>query len=392
VVQSGPMYTSFSWLSIFLFSGIVQALFLALVFLVNPRGSRRASWLLAAFFVVAALVILNGALYQTNLYQDWTFLIGLPQSFQLLVGPVFLWYVRALVGESRFRPWDAVHLLPFVLYLALELSFLFRNDFYKMALMYSWLTNRRDWGDYLVRFWYQFGLPLQLWLYLGLVWRAIRQHEVTIRQLFSTIDDLSLTWLRNVVVAFAVGLVGVTVGDVLPFFGVEITWMFLCAPITDTVVVYYLAGVAFLRRPQDNLPAPRPPPGAGAGNTATRDRVRAQVRQIEPIRGIRTPAAGPPRSPHGNQPPFHRPRSHPCRPGRPSENKPEQSVPGVEPTAGDHVLRLHQSLAHPGCGFPAEGRPGNGHPRCGPGLRVQVKIDVQQGLQNPFFGVPFRIP
>jgi len=259
MVQSVPMYTSFSGLSIFLFSGIVQALFLAVVFVANPRGSPRTNRLLAVFFLVVSVVILNGALYQTNLYQDWSFLIGLPQSFQLLVGPVFLWYVRSLIGEDQFRLRDAAHLLPFVLYLVLELSFLFRNDFYKMALMYSWLTNRRDWGDYLGRFWYQFGLPLQLWVYLGLVWRAIRRHEVTIRQLFSTIDDLTLSWLRKVVVAFAVGLVGVTVGDVLPFFGVQITWMFLCAPITDTLVVYYLAGVAFLRRPQDNLPASETP-------------------------------------------------------------------------------------------------------------------------------------
>ena len=263
MVQSVAMYTSFSVLSIFLFSGIVQALFLAVVFLANPRGSRRASRLLAAFFVVVALVILNGALYQTNLYQDWSFLIGVPQSFQLLVGPVFLWYVRSLIGDLRLRLRDAAHLIPFVLYLVLELSFLFRNDFYKMALMYSWLTNRRDWGDYLVRFWYQFGLPLQLGVYLGLVWLAIRRHEIKIRHLFSTIDDLTLSWLSKVVIAFAVGLLGVTVGDVLPFFGVQITWMFLCAPITDTLIVYYLAGVAFLRRPQDSLPA-APPPVSGA--------------------------------------------------------------------------------------------------------------------------------
>ena len=259
MVESVPMYTSFSPLSIFLFSGIVQALFLAFVFFANPRGSRQASLLLAAFFVIVAVVIVNGALYQTNLYQDWSFLIGLPLSFQLLVGPFFLWYVKSLIGDFKFRVRDMVHLLPFLLYLVLELSFLFRNDFYKMALMYSWLTNRRDWADYLGRFWYQFGVPLQLGVYLWLVWRAIRRHEVTIRHHFSTIDELTLNWLRKVVIAFAAGLVGVSVGDVLPFFGVQMTWMFLCAPITDTLVVFYLAGVAFLRRPQDTLPAPRPP-------------------------------------------------------------------------------------------------------------------------------------
>lgn len=255
-----PMYLRLTSLSVILAAGMLQALFLASVFLAHRRGNRRANSLLAAQLGLFALVILNGFLYQTNLYQDWPDLIGIPAAFQLLVGPLFLWYVRALVdGQAyRFRRRDLLHLIPFGVYFVLELSFLFHNGFYKMALMYSWLSNQRAVSEYVGRFWYQLFVPLQTWVYLALVARAIRRHEVSIRQVFSNIEDRTLGWLRNALVAFTVGLVGVTLSVVFPLAGIQVGWMMLCAPLADTALVYYLAWVAFLRRPQDADPQALP--------------------------------------------------------------------------------------------------------------------------------------
>jgi len=81
---------------------------------------------------------------------------------------------------------------------------------------------------------------------------------MTIRQVFSNIEDRTLAWLRNALIAFTVGLIGVTLSVVLTLSGIQIGWMILCAPLADTVVVYHLAWVAFVRRPHDTLPTREP--------------------------------------------------------------------------------------------------------------------------------------
>lgn len=245
------MHLQFTTLSLILAAGIAQALFLCLA--TAARRSERAptNWLLSALFVLFAAVILNGFLYQSNLYQDWSWLIGLPASLQLLIGPVFLWYVQSWIGGKTWGARDLLHLAPFAAYVLLDLSFVFHNSFYKMALMYSWLENQRAVGEYVTRFWYHAMIPVHTWVYFAFIARAVVRHEVSIRRLFSTLEGRSLGWLRNTLLAYAVGLVGVTLTWALPFAGVQLGWILLCAPVAYTGLVYHLAWVVIVRRPQD---------------------------------------------------------------------------------------------------------------------------------------------
>jgi len=245
------MHLRFTTLSLILAAGIAQALFLALAIAARRTERAPTNWLLSALFALFAAVILNGFLYLSNLYQDWPWLIGLPASLQLLIGPVFLWYVQSWIGGKTWGPRDLLHLAPFTVYVLLDLSFVFHNSFYKMALMYSWLENQRAVGEYLTRFWYHSMIPVHTWVYLVLVVAAIVRHEVTIRRLFSTLEGRSLGWLRSTLLAYGVGLVGVTLAWALPFTGMQLGWILLCAPVAYTVLVYHLAWVVIVRRPQD---------------------------------------------------------------------------------------------------------------------------------------------
>lgn len=271
------------------------------------------------------------------------------------------------------------------MYFVLELSFLFHNGFYKMALMYSWMSNQRAASEYVGRFWYQLVVPLQTWVYLVFVARAIGRHEVSIRQVFSNIEDRTLGWLRNALVAFTVGLVGVTLSVVFPLVGIQVGWMMLCAPLADTAVVYYLAWVAFVRRPQDTEPAASTAPAVPAASepkyeksSLSEEQAQHLLQQLETLMKTRKPHTNPDLTLAGS--------------GGPPQNLPEPSVPYPQPEVGHHLLRLHQSA--PGA-FGRRDSAGktvpSQHPRRGGYLRLQIEVHFQQGLQVAVRGRPLGI-
>jgi AraC-like DNA-binding protein len=262
------MYVNFTVLSLFLFLGICQALFLAAVSLRSGSEGGTAHRLLAGLLVTLALSTGNGFFYQTELYEDLGWVIGLPLMFQFLVGPVFWLYVRSLTEPGfRLRAADALHLLPALAYLVLALPFLSAGSLYKMVLMYSWLHQERPIGEYLSNFWYELALPVQTAAYLVLVGLRLRDHERRIRDQFSSVDHLTLAWLRRVVAVFALGLVGVSLGYGLILAGVQLSGALLCAPLANTVVVYYFSWVstrgASPQVPADPRPVAPPEPEAG---------------------------------------------------------------------------------------------------------------------------------
>jgi AraC-like DNA-binding protein len=266
------MYVNFTVLSLFLFLGICQALFLAAVSLRSGSEGGVTHRLLAGLLVVLALSTGNGFFYQTELYQDLEALIGIPLLFQFLVGPVFWLYVRSLTEPGfRLKAADGLHLLPALAYLILALPFLSAGSLYKMVLMYSWLHQQRPIGEYLSNFWYELALPIQSAAYLALVALRLRDHERRIRDQFSTVDHLTLAWLRRVVAVFALGLVGLTLGYVLILLGVQLSGALLCAPLANTVVVYYFSWVstrgASPQLPADPRPVAHPEPEPGEPKT-----------------------------------------------------------------------------------------------------------------------------
>jgi len=258
------MYVNFTLLSLVLCLGIFQALFLAAVYL-RSGESGPSHRLLAGLLIVLALSTGNGFFYQTDLYEDLGWLIGLPLMFQFLVGPVFWFYVKSLTEPGfRLRPTDALHLLPAAAYLVLALPFLSAGSLYKLVLMYSWLHQERPVAEYFSSFWYEFGLPIQSGVYLVLIWIRLVAHERHLRDQFSTVDGLTLQWLRRVVAVFGLGLLGVSLGYGLLLFGVQLSGALLCVPLANTVAVYYISWVSHRRGTGDpwsvrGLPFALPP-------------------------------------------------------------------------------------------------------------------------------------
>jgi len=233
--------------SLVLILGSAQCLFLAVVFWRADRGNRRANRILALFFLVLPLATMNGVLYRTGLYRSAPFLIGLEPAFRLLMGPVLFLYVESLVNPSvPLRTSLPRHVGGAVVLMPLCLPFYLADPVFKMLFVEVWLRNGNyTAAEYFGRFWYEIAFELQLWSYLGAIWLKVRRYEAMIRDTYSSIDSLTISWMRKVLVAFALALAAGTVSYVLFFLVITFRLMYLFSPLAAVFSAYYISYKAF---------------------------------------------------------------------------------------------------------------------------------------------------
>jgi AraC-like DNA-binding protein len=241
------MTASIDPLSLVLILGSAQCLFLALVFWRADRGNRKADRLLAVFFLVLPLANLNGVLYRAELYTKLPFLIGLEPAARLFMGPVFYLYVEALVDSSRRLRRDmAIGLGGALLLSTLCVSFILKDPVYKMLFVQVWLWNGGyTAGEYFGTFWYELVIELQVWIYLILIWNKVLRYEALIRDAYSSIDSITLAWIRKVIIAFALALAASTGSYVLFTFGIKFRYVYLLSPLAAVFSAYYISYKAF---------------------------------------------------------------------------------------------------------------------------------------------------
>jgi AraC-like DNA-binding protein len=241
------MQASVDSLSLILILGSAQCLFLALVFWRADRGNRRANHILSLFFLVLPFATMNGILYRTGLYRSAPLLIGLEPVFRLLMGPVLFMYVQTLVSPSvAMRKSLPLHLGGALLLMPLCLPFYLEDRVFKMLFVEVWLHNGNYTAtEYFGRFWYEIAFELQLWIYLSVIWFKVRRYETMIRDTYSSIDSITLSWLWKVLVAFALALAGGTVSYLLFFLFLKFRLMYLFAPLAAVFSAYYISYKAF---------------------------------------------------------------------------------------------------------------------------------------------------
>jgi AraC-like DNA-binding protein len=115
-----------------------------------------------------------------------------------------------------------------------------------MLFVEVWLRNGHyTAAEYFGRFWYEIAIEFQLWIYLGAVWFKVHRYEIMIRNTFSSIESITLAWIRKVLIAFALALAATSVSYVLFFLVITFRHMYLFAPLATVFSAYYISYKAF---------------------------------------------------------------------------------------------------------------------------------------------------
>ncbi len=195
---------SINVISLLIFIGAVLGLFLACALVFMRRGNRRANLLLAALLLAFTVALIDGFMHVSNYYSRYPRLLGLAWPAKFLFGPFLYFYVKELSSSRRmvFSWTQLLHLLPMT---AATLLIVHHISAYGNAPGWACAPcaapfseggqiHARD-----IAFLLQ---AIQKIIYYIFSFLLIRSYGSRIKQSFSSLEKISLSWLRTLLILF----------------------------------------------------------------------------------------------------------------------------------------------------------------------------------------------
>lgn len=222
------------FLDILLLIGSAQGFFLA-VFLLHRHRRLYATRFLAALLFLYSVVLLHLFIGDRDWYHAAPRIMLLLSGISLVTGPLHYLYARHLIDPARrLRQKDALHGIPYVLYLLamLPLFLLPTESIIPALLRNSWYGFPRH---FMVLNWV---LVAQALSYFGATLLLLFRYEREVCDLFSCIERVRLTWLRNITLLVASGWVAFLVENILLVSGLHSPQLFGMSGVLGVVCVY----------------------------------------------------------------------------------------------------------------------------------------------------------
>ncbi|NUQ22426.1 MAG: helix-turn-helix domain-containing protein [Saprospiraceae bacterium] len=209
---------SFSLLKLALLAGAAQGAILALLLWTRPVN-REANRIFAFLLFLLTIHLTLVAFDERDFFMRFPHLSHLTWLIPVLYGPLTLIYVRRLTHIApAFQKKELLYLLPFLVWLIVQLPYYFQTAAAKRAYLGNWELSVQD----------DFGLINQLTnfvhlLFFGLCIRVYHKHEHRIPDYYSDLSKVRLLWLqRFLYITFAITAIGVFI-----FYAKKLDWPYL---------------------------------------------------------------------------------------------------------------------------------------------------------------------
>ena len=189
-------------LSVIYLIGAAQGIFLVVALLDKKIVNKQANRYLAAFLLIFTLSLVDEFLFQSHYFYNYPYLIGLIWPLEYLYGPLFYFYIRELTSiNPPFRgKKDIFHWLLFFVGLALAIPTWTLNPDQKIIMLYGLSQTvtgeifRANIFDGLATLF----VVIQIAVYIRLSFKHLRYYLQSIRQQFSEIEKINLSWLVTI--------------------------------------------------------------------------------------------------------------------------------------------------------------------------------------------------
>ena len=190
--------------SVLLLVGAAQGIFFALLLYRTKTENRTANRILCILLLLFTTSLIDGFMDRTGYYLLFPHLIGVEWLTNPVYGPVVYFYIRELTKWGEKRTWkQALHFVPAAAFFVILVP-LFR------------LT-----ADEKIRGWLRLNDParqtpasgfdpltaaltVQISIYLVLSLRLLLAHSARVKENYSSVERISLSWLRDLIVACAI--------------------------------------------------------------------------------------------------------------------------------------------------------------------------------------------
>ncbi len=169
---------------VFIYGGIVQGFFFALIIGMNKKWKKRSNNILATLLIILSISIAHSVLIDIDLGGPFK----IKEPFVLLIGPLLYFYIREVISPKQFGLPDILHLIPFLIFAVIILPLTLLNVFKD-----NFVISDVD------------ALSLGVWIFTiiqyGFYWwkivRWINLSQDSLQKEFSNLEGKTLLWMKN---------------------------------------------------------------------------------------------------------------------------------------------------------------------------------------------------
>jgi AraC-like DNA-binding protein len=179
-----------------------QSFFFFFFLITHKKGKLLSNIILAAYLLILFLILFNNIVFYFYLYTEFPHLAYQGTKFIYLSGPALYFYTKSLTEEKfRFKRLDLLHLIPFLLFTILMFSvFDIKSAEEKIRLLTTPDTILHPTVSYLLTIVYY----IQIFTYVVLSLYLLRKYRIKIQQVYSSTEQINLSWLRFVLFGFVI--------------------------------------------------------------------------------------------------------------------------------------------------------------------------------------------
>jgi AraC-type DNA-binding domain-containing proteins len=180
---------------------ISVGIFLSLILFFSWKGNAKANKYLAFLIFSFSVLQIWDFLIQTHMIFKFPYMIKVVNPLLFVLGPLVFFYVKALTSiDWTFKRMHLVHFIPVVVSYILFIPVYILNTQEKVRLITEAFLN----GRFIISPVFYALAVIHILAYLVLSIRKLLAHTITIKNNYSFIERLSLTWLRNMLIIFIV--------------------------------------------------------------------------------------------------------------------------------------------------------------------------------------------
>lgn len=196
----------------------------------NPDSS--VPYIELAFILLAlSLSVLSNGLLNLVHAGEYRLAGGLPEPFQLLIGPAFYLYLRRLNRTSPPVMVKFYHLVPFFLVAIFCLIVLL--SLARPASAYDGISDIENWAAVVTY--------LHLWVYYFLCRNELEKYREGLKQSHSAIGRLSENWVKQALFALLLGYTGMSVVYLLSHVSYSVSvnkWLAIVLALVTYLIIY----------------------------------------------------------------------------------------------------------------------------------------------------------
>lgn len=142
--------------------GAFQALFLAIVFVVNAKGNL-VKKLFALFLFIEGFTLVERVLVESNMIESIPHILGISYPLSFIKPPILFFMGLAIINQKfKLRKAHSLHFIPFYFILLLNVPFYVQSGISKLALVQEFVNYSPTYAEF------NFYLFLSFFLYIGI--------------------------------------------------------------------------------------------------------------------------------------------------------------------------------------------------------------------------------